>query len=120
MPDGSLYTEPRYLHPGDMVRLVQDVEDADFCLVGTRGSLGIVIPFEDYLERDQEITKSFRLSPADQQGHAARLALDQEAIESCRLYPVRFERIKPPEAAVLRNHCGHLYSEKGSVELIQE
>ncbi len=112
--------ESHYLQPGNMVRLVCDFEDADFCLAGTKGSIGIVIPFEDYLAHDTEIAASQGLSSPYELPYGGRLSLDRTAVENCWLYPIRYEKIKPPDEAILRQHHGHVYCKKGSIELLNE
>jgi hypothetical protein len=79
------------LRPGDKVRITQDdvmrIDDIAFVVIATKGSIGIVIPQEEYSDFIRR-----RHWDSDCTDHLAWVKLETEA---GRCYPIRIDEFMP-------------------------
>src|SRR5512145_3102007 len=93
------------LIPGDRVRLTKDMFDTGVMtsipgrtiLVSTKGSIGIVVSFDDYrAEREQRLMRE----GIELETYEHSFLIKKESIEACRKYPIRFKLVQPTEIPV--------------------
>src|SRR5574341_308113 len=94
-------TEPRF-YPGDRVRIREDIgelndlvlerPDQTF-LIGTRGSIGVIVSFEEFRTYYEDRLRQYRTPKS--QGQEKFIAGVKEGMEKHFRYPVKFEVVEP-------------------------
>jgi hypothetical protein len=99
-----------HLQPGDRVCLKMDVYDGNdygrdlVILLASRGSIWIVISFEEYRAHEEEMHEEFNFRRSSNFGD--RLLGNKKVIEKGFKYPIKFEYVAPPEVKCDILSCG--------------
>src|SRR5512145_125256 len=102
--------------PGNRVQFIKDEFDIGsvdhIVLFGTKGSVGIILSFDDYRAEHEQQLKRSGITGTKLAAREHWFTSVKRAIEECRKYPIRLETVLPSE------HPVDLVYDEGSIVLI--